>query len=222
MTSSVALFEEEPARPTDHLHVFSLQARAVAHRILRNPADVEEVVQDAYLEAWRWRGRFDPRRGSLGAWFLSIVRSRALDRLRQERARSRREHEAASDVVTEAVDGSEQPQCDDERLLECLRQLSAGEQEVLRYAYFFDCSQREITHLTGIPLGTVKSRATRGLKRLARLFDVTLRESGTASLPREGATSEDSSLHEGVCYAVHDGPVPPRSLGPSWGKAART
>ena len=58
--------------------------------------------------------------------------------------------------------------------------------------------------------------------RLARLFDVTLRESGTASLPREGATSEDSSLHEGVCYAVHDGPVPPRALGPSWGKAART
>jgi RNA polymerase sigma-70 factor (ECF subfamily) len=222
MTSSVAVFEEEPARLIEHLYVFSLQARAVAHRILWNRADVEEAVQDAYLEAWRWRERFDPRRGSLGAWFLSIVRSRALDRLRQEGARSRREHEAASDVVTEAVDGSEQPRCDNERLLECLRQLTAGEQEVLRYAYFFDCSQLEIMHLTGIPLGTVKSRATRGLKRLARLFDATLRESATASLPRGGATSEDSSLHDGICYAVHDGPVQPRSLGPGWGKAAGT
>jgi RNA polymerase sigma-70 factor (ECF subfamily) len=178
MTSAAALFEEAPARPIEHLYIFAVQAGAVAQRILRNRADVEDVLQDAYLEGWRSRSRFDPRRGSLGAWFLTIVRARSLDKLRQERALSRREHEAASGIASGHEPGSEPPRCDDERLHECLAQLNAGEQQVLWCAYFLGLSQIEISRLTGIPLGTVKSRTSRGLKRLACLVDAPRTESG--------------------------------------------
>ena len=69
----------------------SARAYGLALRVVRNPALAEEVVQDAYLDAWRTSGRFDPGRGSAMGWLLTIVHRKAVDRVRSAEAATRRD-----------------------------------------------------------------------------------------------------------------------------------
>ena len=72
---------------------FSPRAFGVARRVLRNDAEAEELVQDTFVEVWRSATRYDPRRAAPERWILTMVRTRAIDRLRQNGARGRlRDH----------------------------------------------------------------------------------------------------------------------------------
>jgi RNA polymerase sigma-70 factor, ECF subfamily len=143
-------------------------AQAVARRMLRG-ADVEDLLADAYFEAWRHAPRFEPERGSAVTWLLTIVRSRALDALR------RRAAEPLADVA-EAPDAPAGAEADPaEALWRCqagtrlhaaLATLSANERWVIGLAYFRDMSASEIAAATGMPLGSVKTAILRGRNRL--------------------------------------------------------
>jgi len=138
---------------------------AVADRILRDKADAEEVAADVLWQLWREASRFDRGRGSVGAWIMMTVRSRAIDRLRARKAREPRGAdvaEASADDPSNEIHSAEQ-----RRKVElALLTLNDGERELLRLAYFSDLSQSEIAERTSIPLGTVKSRMRSGLIRL--------------------------------------------------------
>ncbi len=147
-------------------------AHALARRMVP-PADVEDVVADAYLQAWRDAAQFDAARGSLVTWLLTIVRSRALDLLRR--------HKASPEVENtddDAAQPSEAPGPVDllaavqahSRLHGALAELSPQERWVLGLAYYRELSHREVSDETGLPLGTVKSLILRAQAKLRALL----------------------------------------------------
>jgi len=139
---------------------------AVAARILHDEADAEEVAADVLWQLWRAASRFDRGRGSVGAWIMMTVRSRAIDRLRARKAREPRGNDPADQVSTDDP-SNEIHSAEQRRKVEgALATLNDGERELLQLAYFSDLSQSEIADRTSIPLGTVKSRMRSGLIRL--------------------------------------------------------
>jgi RNA polymerase sigma-70 factor (ECF subfamily) len=130
--------------------------------------DAEDVLQRVFYEVWRNRDRYDPAR-SLEAWVLGIARKRAIDQLRR-RHRNVVPMDELRDLAGD--DGRELA----ERFARAaavrgaLERLPGEQREVLTLAYFGDLTQREIADRLGLPLGTVKARAFRGLRRLAELL----------------------------------------------------
>ena len=139
---------------------WSQRVYALAQMLLRDTRDAEEIVQETFWQTWRDAHKCDGSRGTVGAWILTIARSRALDR-RRAQARSR---EQADSEVLDGFAGSSDPAADagyDEtkRLVRAALQVLPTEQRTtLELAYFGGLSQTEISEKTGEPLGTVKTR----------------------------------------------------------------
>lgn len=133
----------------------------------------EDILADCYFQAWQQAGRFDAARGNAWAWLMTLARSRALDRLRQETLRhgglaGAPEHhaDAAPDGSVPGPDTLLESLQSHTRLHAALAALSANERWVLGLAYFRDCTQTEIAATTGLPLGTVKSLINRAQHKL--------------------------------------------------------
>jgi RNA polymerase sigma-70 factor (ECF subfamily) len=136
-------------------------------RILRNPAQSEEVMQEVLLEVWRTATRFDPAAGSAAAWIAMLAHRRAVDRVRSEQRAAQREARSATaevgyDQVAEAVEAS----LDRERVRRCLDGLTELQRESVMLAYYGGYSYREVAQLLDVALGTVKTRMRDGLIRL--------------------------------------------------------
>jgi RNA polymerase sigma factor (sigma-70 family) len=133
--------------------------------------DADDVLQRVFYEVWRHNGRYDPSR-SLPAWVLGIARKRAIDHLRR-----RRNLPVALDKVADVVgdDGRELAERYGRRLevRDALDRLPDEQREVLVLAYFGGLTQSEIATHLGVPLGTVKARTFRGLRRLAEFLSRT-------------------------------------------------
>ena len=139
---------------------------AVAERIVGDRADAEEIAADVLWQAWRQAVAFDRSRGSVGAWLMMLVRSRAIDRLRARKAR-----EIVRDQPLEQIDTpdatAEIHLAERRRVVEsAMAKLQDNERSVLELAYFSDLSQSAIAERTGLPLGTVKSRIRGALIKL--------------------------------------------------------
>src|SRR5215470_3172089 len=94
-------------------------------RVLRDPAQAEEVTQEVLLEVWRTASRFDPAKGSAATWVLTIAHRRAIDRVRAEESATAREQRAAEPpVATDEVAETVETSMDAERLRRCLAGLS--------------------------------------------------------------------------------------------------
>jgi RNA polymerase sigma factor (sigma-70 family) len=142
----------------------------LALRITRNSSTAEEVAQDVYVQLWNRASGFNPLRGSLLAWTLTICRSRALDALR------RRDPAILDPDPTERLDASLESGCNPQDLLRASRQnralhaamqrLSPQQRQLLSLAFFGDLSHSELALHTGLPLGTVKSTLRRTLVML--------------------------------------------------------
>jgi RNA polymerase sigma-70 factor, ECF subfamily len=159
---------------------------ALAHSILREPADAEEVAADTFMQAWRTAASFDPARSSVVGWLGVIARSRALDRLR---ARNRQGRFLTHDTEFMQVDASEVAQPDSmtpDRAAEqeeakvlvarALRELPEPQRQVIELAYFGGLSQSEIAARLAMPLGTVKTRTLAAMKQLRARLGPLLRE----------------------------------------------
>jgi len=142
-------------------------------RRIAGDVHAEDVLSDCYFQAWRNAKQFDAARGSALSWLLTMARSRALDRMRQETLR----HGGLAGAPEFDPDSSETGQdSGPEQLLEsveagsrlhaALSHLSANERWVLGLAYFREHSHSEIAGITGLPLGTVKSLVTRAQHKL--------------------------------------------------------
>jgi RNA polymerase sigma-70 factor (ECF subfamily) len=144
-------------------------AFAIALRITADPSLAEDVVQDAFLGAWRHADRYVQSRGSVKTWLLSIVHHRAIDAVRRRRPAVTLpdpELPAPPELVAPDVWPEVAGRLDAVDVRAALLTLSAVQREAVELAYFGGLSQTEIAELTGSPLGTVKSRMRLGLLAL--------------------------------------------------------
>jgi RNA polymerase sigma-70 factor (ECF subfamily) len=146
---------------------------ALLLRILANPDDAQEVLQETFVKAWTNAKMFDSVRGSDVAWLISIARSRGIDRLRSRRVRGDREDEAGREVSTSLGFVEKRTGADDviqaeERMAvrSALEELPEPQRVALALAYFDGLSQSEIAAKLGEPLGTIKTRMQLGMKKL--------------------------------------------------------
>lgn len=147
---------------------------AVVLRILRRRNDAEEVLQEAWLQAWRSAERYDANRGPVAAWLLTIARSRALDRYRSLATRQRaetREQAEIHELFCPDPSGAALHREMHERVQQALAALQPQQRRVLEIAYFEGLSQTEIAERLEVPLGTVKSWTRKGLLLLRDLLE---------------------------------------------------
>lgn len=140
----------------------------LAWRLLGDASEAEEVTQQVFVSAWRGRHTFRPDLGSIPAWLLGNARHRVLDRQRS-RMRERRVVRAALDEVAGRSD-SETPETVTDRLLLAgeIAKLADPRRSILTLAFYDGYTHAEISERLGLPIGTVKSHARRGLLHLRR------------------------------------------------------
>jgi RNA polymerase sigma-70 factor (ECF subfamily) len=141
----------------------------LVRRVLADSAMAEEVTQEVFLRLWDEPHRFDADRGALRSFLLRQAHSRAVERVRSEEARRRREERvdrenvpAPPDVEQQAMDG-----LSSEAVAQALATLNEGEREAIVLAYFGGHSYRDVALRLDLPEGTVKSRIRLGLAKLA-------------------------------------------------------
>lgn len=134
--------------------------------VFRDSGTVDDVFQLVWTEVWRRGESFDPDRGTLGAWVMTITRSRAIDELRRRRP----EPVAPAVLPDEGADPDHEAMHEAWRMSRLLALLPPVEAEVLRLRFYAELSQTEIAERLGIALGTVKTRMVRALERLADLM----------------------------------------------------
>ncbi len=146
---------------------FATVVYGLVRRIVRDPAQSEEVTQEVLLEVWRTASRFDPGQGSARSWLMTLAHRRAVDRVRSAQASAEREVRAAVaatdyDVVVEEVE----TRLDAQRVRRCLDSLTELQRESVTLAYYGGYTYREVAGLLGVAVGTVKTRMRDGLIRL--------------------------------------------------------
>ena len=142
-------------------------AYGVIRKVVRDPAQSEEVTQEVLLVVWLPAARFDPARGRAATWAITIAHRRAIDRVRSAAAAAERERITAdfrvpADEVAETVEAS----LERERVRRCLGGLTEAQRESITLAYYGGYSYREVAALLGTALGTIKTRIRDGLIRM--------------------------------------------------------
>ena len=143
---------------------------SLALRILGDATEAEDIVQEVFSQAWKQAARYNASRGAVGAWLLTLTRSRAIDRLRAKRARP-------GDVSDERVAGQlvdAGPPADSlvlsseqvARVRAALDELPLLQRAAIELAYYEGLTHAEIADRLEQPLGTVKTRIRLAMLKL--------------------------------------------------------
>jgi RNA polymerase sigma-70 factor (ECF subfamily) len=139
-------------------------------RITRDPAVAEDLTQELFLRLWNRSREFDPQRGALGVWLLSMARNLAIDHVRSAHSRFATRLRPMDHVDTLSFSSnpsvSESRIHDERTIRQAFNALNAAEKRVMELAYFEGFSQSEIAEKLHEPLGTIKSRMRSALGRL--------------------------------------------------------
>ena len=149
----------------------------LVRRVVRDPAQSEEVTQEVFLEIWRHSARFDPSKGGALSWMLTIAHRKAVDRVRSaEAARHRDEGYGSSnqDVTHDSTAEAVVERLDAERVHRALETLTPAQRQALELAYLSGYTHTEVATMLDLPLGTAKTRIRDGLIRLRDTLGVTL------------------------------------------------
>jgi RNA polymerase sigma-70 factor (ECF subfamily) len=144
---------------------------SVASRILSDPGDAEDVLQEAFVQIWEKAKNFDPKLGKPSSWAAILVRNKAIDRIRASQRRTRLAAEAGTEMAiaaehdnsaNEAIHGHDKAKLIQSAIFE----LPAEQRQAIELAYFSGLTQNEISEKLQEPLGTIKARVRRGLLKL--------------------------------------------------------
>lgn len=141
----------------------------LSRRILQDPAQAQEVAQEAFFDVWRTCATYDPSRASVAGWVMTITHRRAVDRVRAVQADRRRTDEygqRTQDRPHDTTSAQVEIDLEHEQVAGALAQLSAPQREALELAFIHGHTHTEVARLLDLPLGTTKSRIRDGLKRL--------------------------------------------------------
>jgi RNA polymerase sigma-70 factor (ECF subfamily) len=155
----------------------SARVYGLIRRVLRDPAQSEEVTQEVMVEVWRTAARFDSGKGSATAWMFTIAHRRAVDRVRSEQAGAERVRKVAAasaetpyDEVVEAATA----RIEQQQVRRCLDGLTELQREAITLAYYGGHSYREVADLLDTALPTVKTRMRDGLIRMRDCLEVSV------------------------------------------------
>ena len=142
----------------------------LATKILGNPSDAEDVLQEVFIQVWNQASRYQRSRSSVSTWLVLITRSRSIDRLRsrnvklrtanaaqRENVRLHASNEGLGNVLLTERHG---------RITQAMQELPDDQRQALEMAYYQGMTQREIAEATGTPLGTVKTRTLLAMRKL--------------------------------------------------------
>lgn len=142
----------------------------IAERILRRHDLAEEIVQEAFLQIWNKAGQYDPQRGSARGWLYAVVRSRALNAIRDGRREELTDTDSLEQLQEEAHDGLYADLYDEldraSRLRSCLSRLDVLRRKTVLMAYVSGYSHGEIAGRLKLPLGTAKAWIRRSVTAL--------------------------------------------------------
>jgi len=147
----------------------------LARRVLRDPAQAEEMAQEVLVEVWRTASRFDAQRGSGLSWVLTIAHRRTVDRVRSEQASTDRMHRvaaASAEVPYDEVADQVGTRLERQQVRRCLDGLTPLQKEAITLAYYGGHTYREVATLLGAALPTIKTRMRDGLIRLRDCLSV--------------------------------------------------
>lgn len=145
------------------------RVHGLAVRVVRDPAQAEEVTQEAFLDIWRTAGRYDPAKGSPLAWLLTITHRKAVDRVRAAEAATRRDltyHHQNQPVEHDSTAEAAQASLEAHRVRGALAHLTEVQREAVTLAYLGGYTHTEVATMLDLPVGTAKTRIRDGLIRL--------------------------------------------------------
>ncbi|WP_335645016.1 ECF RNA polymerase sigma factor SigK [Arthrobacter dokdonensis] len=141
----------------------------LVRRVVRDPAQSQEVTQEVFVDIWQQATRFDADRGRAMSWILVIAHRRAVDRVRASQSSMDRdlrqgikEYQESYDDVADTVE----TRMESERVQQALKTLTGPQEEAIRLAYYGGYTHQEVAELLKIPVGTVKTRIRDGMIRL--------------------------------------------------------
>jgi RNA polymerase sigma factor (sigma-70 family) len=153
---------------------------SLAYRILQNATLAEEVTQDTFLKVWEQKTHWDPNKGKLRNWLLTITHFTAVDRVRRERRQPDVHPNSIEEIEDELVGTLDSAGWQDGTVLRLLvMQLPEEQAALIDLAFFRGLSHSEIADETHIPLGTVKTRLRSGLQRLRELWLESIKQTST-------------------------------------------
>jgi RNA polymerase sigma-70 factor (ECF subfamily) len=156
-------------------------AMGTAMRVVRDHSQAEDVVHDAFVAAWQKIDRFDATRGTVRSWLLTIVRNRAIDRVRGRRASVDVDTADAQSLLRTSADPTQEGVMESigaEQLRDAMLLLPDEQRTAIELAYFRGHTYREIAAITGVPQGTANGRLRLALAKLSE----SLRRSDAAPL----------------------------------------
>lgn len=142
----------------------------LANRMLMNRQAAEDVTQDVFVALWENPGRFEPGRGTLRGFLGTLTHRRAVDLIRREDARRKRESRAPADAPPPDLAETAARTDASGRVRDALALLPAAQRQALELAYFQGHTYRQVASVLGIPEGTAKSRLRLGLQRIAEIL----------------------------------------------------
>jgi len=159
----------EPRAMEDLYDRYGRLAYSLVYRVVRNSAAAEDLVQETFLRVWNRVQSFDPQRGALGPWILTVARNRAIDYLRSldgRMAAGALELDRAENPALFSFDDSALSIDRARRLKTAFEKLNPNQRMVIELAYFEGLSQSEMADRMKQPLGTVKTWVRTALKAL--------------------------------------------------------
>jgi RNA polymerase sigma-70 factor (ECF subfamily) len=143
---------------------------ATALRVLREPADAEEVTLDVYMQAWRNARSYSEKRANVGTWLVMLARSRSIDRLRSRQSRATREDALPDHLEIPCPNPTPEQSTESnlrrQKVRSALDSLPPEQREVLELAVFSGLTHYELAEKLNQPLGTVKTRVRQGMIKI--------------------------------------------------------